>query len=126
MNAGRLLRWGAVAAYMAGLFLLSSWSSPVALPEGSDKLGHLVLYAGLGAVTLCALADGRAARVSAGACVGAVLIAVAYGAFDEYHQSFVAGRSSDLADLVADAAGASGAAAGLKLWVILTHGRPDE
>jgi len=48
------------------------------------------------------------------------------GAFDEYHQSFVAGRSSDLADLVADAAGASGAAAGLKLWVILTHGRPDE
>ena len=41
----------------------------------------------------------------------AILITVAYGASDEYHQRFVAGRSSELADLYADAAGASVAAA---------------
>jgi len=111
---------------MAGLFLLSSWSSPPSLPEGSDKLAHMALYAGLGVLSLWALADGRAARVRVGVCVGAVLIAVAYGIFDEYHQAFVDGRSSEVADLVADAVGASTAAAGAKLWVILTARRSEE
>jgi VanZ family protein len=41
------------------------------------------------------------------------LIATAYGAIDEFHQSFVPGRSSTVADGIADAAGAA-----LGAWIV--------
>lgn len=114
-------RWGAVLAYMAVLFVLSSISNPPAFPRaGSDKLIHSLLYAGLGAVTVRALAQGRWHDIRAAHAVGALLIAVVYGAFDEFHQSFVEGRDSNLGDLGADAVGACAAAVGLWVWSILT------
>jgi VanZ family protein len=105
---------------MGGLFLLSSLPHPPAIPvEGSDKLAHLALYAGLAGVSLRALAAGRWDRVTTGTCVGAILLAVAYGAADEFHQSFVENRTSEVADLVADAVGAAAAAVGSRVWGIL-------
>jgi VanZ family protein len=44
--------------------------------------------------------------LQAGPAFGAIFVTVAYGASDEWHQAFVPGRHADLADLVADAAGA--------------------
>lgn len=69
-----------------------------------DKVAHVLEYAVLGwlgqrALREVGLSPGRAALVSA---AGAIL----YGASDEWHQSFVPGRSSDPADVAADAAGA--------------------
>ena len=114
-------RWGLVLAYMAVLFVLSSIPNPPAFPRaGSDKLIHAVLYAGLGTVTLRALTQGRWREIRAAHAIGALLIAIVYGAFDEFHQSFVDGRESNLADLGADALGACAAAVGLWAWSILT------
>lgn len=121
----RAHKWTPVLAYMAGLFALSSVSNPPALPgEPSDKLVHAVLYAGLGSVSLRAVVDRRWSRITARRALDAVLIAVAYGAFDEFHQSFVAGRQSDLADLIADASGAVTSAVALWLWGILWRKSP--
>jgi VanZ family protein len=47
---------------------------------------------------------------------GAWLAVVAFGISDEWHQSFVPGRSADVLDVLADAAGgALGVAAALKM-----------
>lgn len=122
MTTGPVARWGLVLAYMAGLFVLSSIHDlPVPAAEGSDKVGHAILYAGLAAVSLRALAGGRWAGVTLGCALQAMLIAVAYGGFDEFHQSFVSGRSSELADVAANATGAVTAAVAARAWVILTR-----
>ena len=112
--------WALVLAYMGVLFALSSVQNPPPVPgEPSDKLIHGLLYAGLGGVSLRAVVDRRWDRVTARRVIDAVLIAVAYGGFDEFHQSFVSGRQSEFADLSANAAGAAAAAVVLWLWGIL-------
>ena len=116
----RARNWASVFVYMAGLFALSAISNPPAVPgEPSDKFLHGILYAGLGSVSLRAVVDRRWSHVTARRVVDAVLIAMAYGAFDEFHQSFVTGRQSDVADLAADGVGAAAAAIALWLWGIL-------
>jgi len=52
----------------------------------------------------------------------AILIAVSYGASDEFHQAFVPGRESDLLDLLADAGGAFLAST---LWFYRSLRRPS-
>ena len=67
----------------------------------ADKLVHLVLYAGLGALTVRA----AAVRVATNRTALGVLIAVsAFGAANEWNQRFV-GRSASHADWVADTIG---------------------
>jgi VanZ family protein len=99
-------------AYAALIFFLSSQSSfPV--PKGiwtADKLLHCVEYAVLGALTARALAAfGRGGVVPL-----AWLLAALYGVSDELHQSLVPGRSAEVLDAVA-------AAAGALLGVLLFH-----
>jgi VanZ family protein len=114
-------RWGIVLAYMTALFVLSSIPNPPDLERpGSDKVIHSVLYAGLAVVTARALARGRWFDIRFAHALGALLIAVVYGAFDEFHQSFVAGRTSSLGDLGADTLGAAVTAVGLWVWGILS------
>lgn len=105
-----------VVLYMAMLFALSSWQTPPALPGGADKKVHWLLYCGLSAVTVRALADAEWRRVTWRRVLLAILISAAYGASDEFHQSFVPGRSSEVADLVADTFGAAAAAVALRAW----------
>jgi VanZ family protein len=99
-------------AYMAGVFWLSSQSIvPGAglMPEWLDRdwLHHGVAYAGLALVTLRAAAGGRRSGIGVASVTLAWLIVVAYGATDEWHQSFVPGRTADLRDVAADGAGAA-------------------
>ncbi len=69
----------------------------------SDKIGHLVVYAVLGALLWRVLGD-----LKGGVRICAVVaLAVAYGITDELHQLSVPGRSFELADLGADALGAA-------------------
>jgi VanZ family protein len=111
---------------MAALFVLSSIPNPPDLKRaGSDKVVHMVLYAGLAGVTIRAFARGRWSDIRFSHAVGALLIAFGYGAFDEFHQSFVAGRTSSLGDLGADTFGAAAAAVALWVWGILTRKMSD-
>ncbi len=105
----RLGPWLAVAACAGLIFWLSSLSNPLPfLPSGHwsiDKLGHAAEYALLAA--LCARALAGSVKTPGRVLLGAWFLATLYGASDEWHQSFVPGRSADVLDLAADAAGAA-------------------
>lgn len=98
----RLIDVGLALGYAGLIFFLSSQSSfPV--PRGIfsfDKVIHLVEYAVL------ALLVARALRPWPHAAFGAIVLATLYGVSDEFHQSFVPGRSSDPYDAIADGLGA--------------------
>ena len=103
---------------MALIFWISSIAEPLTLPEGpADKGGHALLYAGLGAVVVRALAGGWRRPFTRTAALGAVLICTIYGITDEIHQHYVPPREADVLDVVADAAGAIGAVVAMRLFV---------
>ena len=69
-----------------------------------DKLQHAVEYAVLG--FLAARAFDNSWRVSNKVLwLGVVVFCVMYGVSDEFHQSFVPGRESDVGDCLADSIG---------------------
>jgi VanZ family protein len=103
-GGGRLLGyWLPVAAYVGLIFSLSSLhnTGPSLFPN-MDKVEHLGEYG------LFGLLLGRAFRFTVGGArglwwaVGTVLVGSAIGAMDEFYQSFVPGRSSDVRDWFTD------------------------
>jgi len=101
---------------MAVLFAASSASDTSAVPAVfSDKVLHLGTYALLGITVFHAFADGRFERLTLGRAIWAVLFCILYGISDEFHQSFVPGRTPDAKDLIADGVGAALGAAFLLL-----------
>jgi VanZ family protein len=103
----RAMLWGPPLIYMLVIFQLSSESHPVPLIAEHvwDKLLHFLEYGGLGALFYRAFRgeglSGAAALVAAG------FAAAAYGASDEWHQSFVPLRDSSIRDWVTDLLGGS-------------------
>jgi len=100
---------------MAVIFAVSGTpSDEIPKVEGWDVLlkkgGHMVAYAILTVLLLRALETHTPTRKAAWLAVG---IAVLYAMTDEYHQTFVPGRSGTLVDLLVDAAGAA-----LGLWLV--------
>jgi len=98
-------RFGPALAVMVALFALSSVpgsNAPSAVP---DKLAHLAVYAVLGYAMQRAF-HGNARPPRTAIVALAALAAVLYGITDEYHQTFVEGRTASLADLGFDALGA--------------------
>src|SRR5690349_21263876 len=87
---------------IAALIIIASHRSRVASPDIShiDKVSHFMVYG------LVATLTGRLGSGWRGAIL-AVLATSAFGVADEWHQSFVPGRSSEFADWVADTAGAA-------------------
>jgi VanZ family protein len=113
--------WGPVAIYAAAIFIASSIPQPPSLPQiVTDKGLHGGLYGGFALVILRALAK-RWDRVTPLTAAAAIVAAVVYGISDEFHQSFVPGRTSDAADVLADAIGAT-VAVGIA-WAIARLGR---
>ncbi|HEY7725757.1 MAG TPA: VanZ family protein [Anaeromyxobacteraceae bacterium] len=116
-----LARFLPALAWAAGVFWLSSQSSPLPfLPEGLftfDKVLHALEYAAGGALLAWALLP----RGPRAAFLLAALLAAAYGASDEVHQGLVPGRDGSLADWVADLAGA---VAGAWALVRARRGKP--
>jgi VanZ family protein len=99
--------WFPVAVYAASIFIVSAMSRPPGSGSVSDKPAHMAAYAGLGLLTLRAVAGGEWAGVTAARSAVAVTIVTLYGASDELHQASVPGRTADVRDLAADAAGAT-------------------
>jgi VanZ family protein len=81
----------------------------------SDKALHGILYAGLSALVVRALAGRMLGPVTLGVAALATAISALYGVTDELHQYFVPQRQTDIWDLVADVIGA--AVAALALYV---------
>lgn len=67
--------------------------------------GHVVAYAALGSALL--LAGPRPTARVGGWWLGSWLLATAYGGVDEWHQSWVPGRTASLGDVLSDAVGAA-------------------
>lgn len=74
-----------------------------------DKVAHFVVYFLFSASLIWSLKSTKFAGNASIYILGAV-IATAYGAFEEVHQSFVPGRYSEVMDGVANAIGAIAAA----------------
>jgi len=70
-----------------------------------DKTAHMVLYAGFGFFLYLTLKNSPYQRLRSRAFLFAIIIGTAYGAIDEFHQSFVPGRTESIYDLFADAIG---------------------
>ena len=106
-----LKRWGPAFFIMAAIFAASSQTKPE-LPDfgASDwlvkKVGHLCIYAALAWSYLRGLAYGGR-PLSRRMVLLAVAAAALYGASDESHQSFVAGRGATTVDVLIDTLGAA-------------------
>jgi VanZ family protein len=90
---------------MAAIFHFSSLSDPlpVVTEHVWDKLLHTIEYAGLGLLLFRALrGEGLEWRTS---FVLTLVIVSMYGVSDEWHQSFVPMRSSDVQDWLVDMLG---------------------
>lgn len=97
-----------VTLVMGVIFFLSQQSGDkISLPDivNIDKLLHALVYAALGFAFLFALPpDWRRKHPLAASCA-TVCFCLAYGVSDEFHQSFVPGRSVSGADVAADTVG---------------------
>jgi len=109
--------WGPAVAQMGAIFFLSSLSQPP-LPEGmSDHTGHSIGYAILGVLVLRGLAGASWPGVTLMRGVMTVAFGTLYGMSDEWHQSFVPGRTPAWDDVAADFRGALLGAA----FVLILH-----
>ena len=101
----RAALWLPPIVYMGVMFHLSSESEPLPALTAHvwDKLLHLIEYGGLAALVCRALLGEGLGWLAAVA--GAIVAASLYGASDEWHQSFVPMRDSDVRDWVADTLG---------------------
>jgi VanZ family protein len=113
------LLWLPVIIYMAAIFIVSGQSDPPMPENVPDVSLHGLAYCGLALLLIRALSGGQWRGVTIATLAAAVVIAVLYGASDEWHQSFVPHRTPDWRDLRADAIGASAAAVGVRLWDII-------
>lgn len=104
------------------MFAVSSIPDVTSIPGGfADSTAHAAEYLVLALLFLRALAGGAWTGVTWPASLAAVALSVAYGLLDEWHQSFVPGRSSEWRDVMADAAGASLGAGAAWAWSIIRH-----
>jgi VanZ family protein len=118
----RISLWVPLIAYMALIFYLSGQSDPLPsiAPLVWDKAAHLAEYGLLGILWCRAF---RGERIGwALAATLALVATVAWGASDEWHQSFVAMRSSDIRDLFADTIGGSMGLVVYRVWTGTVRG----
>lgn len=111
--------WFPVVLYCCIIFGVSSIPGKE-LPESvslSDKLIHMTEYAILAGLMARAVAADNQKPWLMLIWVIAVAFVAFYGVTDEFHQSFVAGRTSDLNDWVADLTGGSLGAALYLIWL---------
>lgn len=101
-----LIYWTLVLLYAGVIFYLSS--IPITLMfdiPGDDKVYHMVEYAILSFLLYQALNSSFENKHRGKIVLLAILLTILYGISDEFHQSFVPTRSSDIYDVVANASG---------------------
>ena len=117
--ARRLWSWGPAVAWTALTFYVSH-QPVVSIPFGApDYVAHAVNYAVLGALLIWGLTNSHWTDTTIVHTVQAIALAILLGIGDEFHQSFVPGRDTSVADLLADAVGASAAACAISVLAAL-------
>jgi hypothetical protein len=111
--------WAPVVLYMAVIFYVSSLHEAPLPPGLGDKPAHSFGYLGLGVVIARALGGGSPRRMTLRHALAGLAIASCYGLTDEFHQSFVAGRSPDIVDWYSDVVGAAIGLLACWAWGIL-------
>lgn len=103
------IRMVPMALVMGTIFFLSHQpGDSLHLPPlpGIDKLAHSLAYGGLAAAMLFGFSE-RWKKQRRGLVIFATTVfCLLYGISDEFHQSFVPGRTPSLVDILADSAGA--------------------
>jgi VanZ family protein len=111
---------------MAGIFVLSSLPGDDLLLntfEFSDKIKHLIAYFVLGITSCLWISSKSWLAKPVFWCVIVVVVCAVFAISDEYHQSFVPGRSgNDFGDLIADFIGGF-VSVFLYLFFVLKHQR---
>jgi VanZ family protein len=105
-----VLGWAPAVACMGAIWVVSSLSIPTMPqlgPTWADKAVHAVEFGVLGALAAHAALATWPSYVAWRALAFGTALAVGWGVLDEMHQAFVPGRSTDVRDLYADAAGGS-------------------
>jgi VanZ family protein len=88
---------------------------------GTDKAGHIGMYAVFSYLTCRAASDWRpTVGVIAAVCAALAV----WGALDEWHQVLIAGRSAEVADWLADVAGVGTGV--LVRWMTTKSAEPAE
>ncbi len=118
-----VLGWLPAFLLFATIFMLSAQPALPSPPSLNDKQAHALTYGVLAFLCLMGLTGWRWRRIAGASLLAALVIAVLYGVSDEVHQAFVPGRTPDVADVVADATGASIALLAAWAWAILLRRR---
>ena len=101
------IHWLPAVACATLIFWFSGQSSVPALVEGvPDEVGHSIGYLIFSLTLVWGATSGLSKELAVSAAVLLWVVAAAYGMSDEFHQSYVSGRTPSLADLLADAIGA--------------------
>lgn len=90
----------------AGVILLGTSLPQDAVPvqtSNIDKFLHFTIYTVFASLLTRQISEGT---TRGRAALGAIIIAAAFAAADEWHQRFIPGRFPELADWMADVAGA--------------------
>ena len=115
--SGRVVvAWLLVGLYASAIFLFSSLIQPPVIDTWQvphlDKVYHGIGYAGLTLLLLCALDLTFVQSPSTHLAVWGVVLAISYGALNEFQQSLTPARTMSVADGVANALGA-----GIAVWM---------
>ena len=106
-----ILVWGPVVLFAMFIFIMSSVSST----EGNDpfphfdKVAHFLVYGAFALLIFRGFTRTTGSNNFLLIAVLTVIVTVAYGLSDEFHQSFVPARDSDVKDIAADGIGAMAA-----------------
>jgi len=104
-----ILYWMPVFVYCLLIYVQSAFPSPFRLPKSlpqGDKLLHFAGYAVLGILFFRAFSASLPGKSRGFIVCISILVSGIYGATDEFHQSFVRYRTSDIMDFLADMMGA--------------------
>jgi len=111
--------------YMIGIILLSSVPRHPAprntLFEYGLNLIHIPMFAGLTFLLIRTFVPKGRGVASAPACLGVALLLVIFAVFDEWHQSFVPGRSASVVDVMLDMMGIGAVLIFYRLTALVTE-----
>ena len=115
-------RWWPPVAWLGAILTATSLPNTV-IPDVrfrfADKTVHFIMYCGLGLLVARAMHNPpRTTRMRV--VLAAFLLVVTVGFLDEWHQRYIQGRSTELADGLADSAGGL---VGALIWVAASRAK---